>query len=687
MLTESDPKIPFFLQGTGEMVTLMRQKDWSKSPIGSPETWPQSLKTTLSLLLRSRFPMFLFWGPELICFYNDAYRPSLGNEGKHPTALGERGEVVWPEIWPMIKPLIDQVLSGGEATWSEDQLIPIYRDGQIQDVYWTFSYSPVDDESGRINGVFVTCMETTQEVLSRRQMEANSRQMLDLFGQAPVAIAIFRGPDHVIELANEAHLKIWDRTAEQVIGKPVFEAIPEARGQGFEELLANVLTTGESFYANELYAQLIRNGKPEMVYFNFVYQALRELDGTITGVIVVANEITEQVESRKKVENSELRLSLALDASQIGVWELNITDDTAERSPRHDQIFGYDKALPAWGSRIFRDHIYEADRPIADACFEEAFESGSLFMQVRIVRPDQTLAWIEARGKTLYDTFGKPQRLIGVVADITAQKQTAQQLEQLVVERTESLRQVNADLERSNLDLMQFASVASHDLKEPLRKVQTFGSQLAGLLADRMSLQESDLFQRMINATVRMQDLVNDVLRLSKLSDQTVEWKWVDLTVIIRQIQVDLELPIQEAQAQLIADPLPTIWAEPAQMHQLFLNLISNALKFQDGDSPVIQINQLPPTHEWVQAMELPTPDYRVIAVTDNGIGFDPAYKDKIFGMFQRLHGRSRYAGTGIGLTIVKKIVDNHGGQIDVQTEPGRGTTFLVALPAPVSIP
>src|SRR5690606_1889611 len=127
--------------------------------LGSPETWPQSLKTTLSILLNARFPMFLWWGDDLIQFYNDAYRPSFGEFGKHPEALGQKGADCWPEIWPTIKPLIDQVRLGGPATWSEDQLIPINRNGKLEDVYWTFSYNPVYIENGQIGGVLVVRSE------------------------------------------------------------------------------------------------------------------------------------------------------------------------------------------------------------------------------------------------------------------------------------------------------------------------------------------------------------------------------------------------------------------------------------------------------------------------------------------------------------------------------------------------
>jgi len=152
------------------MGELTRQYDWSRTSLGTPDNWPQSLRTTLSIILNSKFPMFLFWGQELLCFYNDAYRPSLVNNGKHSYALGQPGVDVWPDIWATIKPLIDQVLAGGEASWSEDQLLPIYRNGQLEDVYWTFSYSPVSDESGKPAGVFVTCTETTEKVKNIKEL-------------------------------------------------------------------------------------------------------------------------------------------------------------------------------------------------------------------------------------------------------------------------------------------------------------------------------------------------------------------------------------------------------------------------------------------------------------------------------------------------------------------------------------
>ena len=159
------------------MGRLTREFDWSKTSIGTPDLWPQSLRTIVAMIISSKFPMFLWWGDDLIQFYNDAYRPSLGNNGKHPLALGQNGADCWPEAWDIISPLIEQVLSTGESTWSEDQLVPIYRNGKIEDVYWTFSYSPIKGESENIEGVLVVCTETTDKVVNLKQLGESKDQL------------------------------------------------------------------------------------------------------------------------------------------------------------------------------------------------------------------------------------------------------------------------------------------------------------------------------------------------------------------------------------------------------------------------------------------------------------------------------------------------------------------------------
>jgi signal transduction histidine kinase len=166
-----------YLEGGGEMGRLTCSFNWAETSLGSPDQWSQSLLTTISILLKSKFPMFLWWGPDLIQFYNDAYRPSLGMNGKHPRALGQKGKDCWKEVWPVIHPLIQQVMVDGESTWSENLLIPILRNNKLEDVYWTFSHSPVIDESGKPAGVLVVCNETTESVKNYRSVQEANQQL------------------------------------------------------------------------------------------------------------------------------------------------------------------------------------------------------------------------------------------------------------------------------------------------------------------------------------------------------------------------------------------------------------------------------------------------------------------------------------------------------------------------------
>ncbi|HEV7621314.1 MAG TPA: PAS domain-containing protein, partial [Flavisolibacter sp.] len=293
-----------FLQGGGEMGELIRKFNWQKTSLGTPKSWPQSLRTTLSIILNSRFPMFLFWGPELICFYNDAYRPSLGKNGKHPTALGKTGENVWPEIWADIKPLIDQVLAGGEASWSENQLLPIYRNGKMEDVYWTFSYSPVNDESGHPAGVFVTCTETTNTIETLHRLQISDQRFQNLVREATVGIVVLIGEQMYIEVVNEAYGRLIDRGYDELIGKPLFDIIPEA-GDYFRSLLDKVRTTGESLYLYDHPYFVYVNGEKKEGYVNLVYQPYKEADGTITGVMALCQDVTRQVMALKQIEVAE----------------------------------------------------------------------------------------------------------------------------------------------------------------------------------------------------------------------------------------------------------------------------------------------------------------------------------------------------------------------------------------------
>ena len=414
-----------FLKGEGEMCELTRSKDWSKTALGPPQSWPQSLRISLNILLNSKFPMFLWWGADLICFYNDAYRPSLGNNGKHPSILGMKAQEAWVEIWDIIKPLIDKVFEKGESIWHEDLLVPIYRNGAIEDVYWTFSYSPVYDDGDKVNGVLVTCTETTEKVIIKKQLEENERKLRLSILQAPLALGIFRGPDHITEIANAHALQLWGRKEEDVLNRPILEAMPELREQGIKELLDDVFITGNRFVAVEMPVQILRNDQIETAYINFSYEPLYSAQGKIDGIMAIGFNVTQQVLAHKKVEKNEEKLNIVISARELGVFEINIKTDTLEASGRLNEIFGYDKGEKLAHTE-FINHLHPDDLEMRKRAFAEAYKSGILYYEMRIILNDKSIRWIEVKGKVFYQNESDPYLIIGTISDTTEAKQQQQ---------------------------------------------------------------------------------------------------------------------------------------------------------------------------------------------------------------------------------------------------------------------
>jgi PAS domain-containing protein len=280
-----------FLASGGEMGARIRTKDWRLSPIGSPENWPQSLKTAIRLLLSTGHPMFIWWGPRLIQFYNDAYRQSIGDE-RHPSALGQEGRQCWDEIWPVIGPQIEKVMSGRGYTWHENALIPITRNGRKEDVWWTYSYSPIDDPVAPtgVGGVLVVCTETTDLIRGASRLAHERGQFAELFEQSPSFMAKLTGPEHRFELANPAYLRLVG--GREVVGKTVAEALPEAKEQGYVDLLDEVFHTGKAHTAfSSPYTQTI-DGQVQNRVLDFVYQPIKDAEGKVTGIFVDGFDVT-----------------------------------------------------------------------------------------------------------------------------------------------------------------------------------------------------------------------------------------------------------------------------------------------------------------------------------------------------------------------------------------------------------
>lgn len=266
------------------------------------------------------------------------------------------------------------------------------------------------------------------------------------------------------------------------------------------------------------------------------------------------------------------------------------------------------------------------------------------------------------------------------LASMLAREQSARlELETIVGQRTAILRQLNTELQRSNQELQSFAYVASHDLQEPLRKIQAFGDLLEEEYGQALGKGKAYL-DRMRNSAVRMRILINDLLTFSRVTSKALPFSPINLATIAYEVCDDLEAQIQITQGIVEIKPLPTLEADPLQMRQMLQNLIGNALKFHHPERPpVVKVYaEVRPDPADLQGK---AEQQCVLFVQDNGIGFDEKYLDRIFTVFQRLHGKSDYEGTGIGLAVVRKIVERHGGTITARSTIGEGTTFIVILP------
>lgn len=806
-----------FLQDGGEMGELTRAYDWATTPVGPFENWPQTLKITVGTLLHSGFPMFLWWGDDMIQFYNDAYRPSLGQEGKHPRALGQKAVDCWPEIWHIIWPLIEQVRVDGRSFYLEDQLVPIYRNGKIEDVYWTFSYSPVIGDEGDIDGVLVICTETTRKVATLKEIESTQRRLAlseqnlkNVILQAPVAMCLLKGPDHIVEIANDRMISLWGKKREVMLGQPVFDELIEAGYEGFKSLLDNVYATGETFSAYGAPVTLYRGSGTETAYVHFVYEALKEGDGVITGVMVVAVDVTEEFLTRKKLEASESRIRSLVNSAPfpIGVYEgremritmtnqaiidvwgkgsdligktyfevlpelesqeiypqlekvftngvpfharnqrvdlvvggvrqtfyfnysftplfdsegkvygvmntaadvtdLNIAKLKVEQSernfrnmvkhapvamcimigPEHVVEVANDLILELWGKaedEVLNKPIFEGLPEATGQGLEELLQAVYETGQSYSANERAVTLLRNGRHEQVYQNFvyepyrDSNDKILGVFAitvDVTPQVVARQQIEEVVRERTESLR-------RTNAELSQFAYITSHDLQEPARKINTFIEMLWKALGDNIDPRAKTYLQKIDNSAARMMTLIRDVLSFSQLSKASYQFEPVDLNRILAEVLNDFELLIEQKDGLIESDHLPVIEAIPIQMSQLFSNLISNALKFsRPGERTYVRIRSTVVNRAVsVDKSSAPSPEFYRLDFEDNGIGFSQEYAEQIFDIFQRLHSKSEYQGTGIGLAMCKKIAGNHGGDIFATSSPGAGATFTVVLP------
>jgi PAS domain S-box-containing protein len=409
------------------------------------------------------------------------------------------------------------------------------------------------------------------------------------------------------------------------------------------------------------------------------------------------NYAIERKQAEKALRATQERFELALSGADLGWWEWNVQTGEAIADERSTQFTGYSPDEIESYADLWKSLVHPDDKAEVVAAFNKHLQGSTALFETehRLRTKSEGWKWILVRGKTIErDPEGKPLRMAGTFLNITDRKKAEEalraseerhvaELEQGIKERTAELvvtneqlsneiherKQVESELQRSNAELQQFAYVASHDLQEPLRMISSYVQLLERRYKDKFDEDADEFITYAVDGAKRMHDLISGLLEYSRVGTHGKPFESIDCEAVLDRALANLQILLADSGAQVTRDPLPTLSADSVQLVQLFQNLIDNACKFRDDTTPQIYVSARLESGQWL------------FSVSDNGIGIDPEFAERIFIIFQRLHSREAFPGTGIGLAICKKIVERHAGNIWVESEPSVGTTFYFTIP------
>ena len=420
---------PVRLYAVGETGRIILDRDWSGTSLGPIDGWSPALKGNISMLLAAQMQIILFWGPDYLAFYNDAYAPAIGD--KHPRALGQPMRETSPELLETLGPLLDRVRLGGESMGAKDRQFRIRRNGTDEDVFFDLSYSPVFDSDGGIGGVLCLVSETTERVRAQRRAVAARERLGRMFEQAPSFMALLDEPGHVFEFTNIAFQQLIG--GRDVIGRMVADALPETVEQGLGAILDEVVRTGEPYNGRNLPVALQRtpNEPVETRLLTFVYQPILDEDGHVTSVFVEGTDTTERVRAEERLLVSEGSLRLATEVAGLGTWDHDLIGGTLEWDRNTKAAFGLSPDAPCT-MQDFYAGLHPEDASATSAAFAAALDPAirSIYdVEYRTIgKEDGVLRWVAARGRGIFDASGRCVRAIGTATDITARRRTQEQL-------------------------------------------------------------------------------------------------------------------------------------------------------------------------------------------------------------------------------------------------------------------
>jgi PAS domain S-box-containing protein len=695
--TESKNGLTDKLFAIGELGALIRGLDWSKTSLGPIDEWPQSLKISLNLMLNSQHPMWIGWGPDNIFLYNDAYLPVLGM-AKHPWALGKPAKEVWAEIWDICGPLSEKVYKEGKASFVEGVRLFMSRGEFLEETYYCFSYSPIQEESGTVGGLFSPWTDLTPKVLNARRLKTLS----ELAAKALVAKSteeacsssfetLSRNPDdipfgllYLIDDQNKgATLKetlripagiervspfnaeiengispLWPRgpvvstSHPRVVSVRDLDFLPlgPAKQKVGEAILLPLICPGQERPMGSLIVGINPTRKLDLEYAAFYDIIAGQVAAAIQNARAVETEREAQKLAQEKIKASEERFRKISEAIPTLVWTSDSTGAITFYNKRWYDYTGLtweQGKLHGWERVLHPDDLEGARKD----WLQMVKQGLPLEKEWRLRRAsDGQYRWHLIRAFPLKDEFQNVVEYFGTNTDI------------------HDVKQVQEELIRSNTELARFAFVASHDLKEPLRVVTNYVQMLAMKYKGNLDVSADLYIKYIVDSVARMYELINDLLSYSRLDAGAPTTKAMNSQEVVRQALNNLAAAIAESNGHVHVGTLPMVKADPSQYLQLFQNLISNAIKYRGAAPPEIEIGAERVNGTWR------------FSVKDNGIGIHRKFFEKIFILFQRLHSKDTYSGTGIGLAVCKKIVERHGGKIWVESEEGKGSTFFFTL-------
>ena len=627
-------------------------------------------------------PILLSRGDDVVIESLNASMLKMMNKSSFEEVLGKKMADALPELQDQaVLQIVKDVQKTGIPFRGYEVPVDVSIKGQIKRHYYDFSYTPII-ETNHVTGVLHVAIDVTQQVEARKKIEEVNTELQFVTDTMPQLV-------WATEASGDAYF--FNKGWLEYTGLP-FE---EVKGNGWMQSLhpedldrtTNAWTHAFKDGATYDIEYRLRRYDGEYRWFLTRGTPMKDEDGNIIKWYGTTTDVHEQKRSAEALQQSTERFDLVAKATQDAIWDWNLLTNEIWWNEGFKELFGYkaediEPTIDSWYNRVHPD---DKDRVVGD--IHDTIDKGgkNWSAEYRFRKKDGSYAIVFDRGYALHDSKGQPYRMLGSMQDITERKKGEEELERKVKERTAELQVANQELKRSNKNLEEFAYAASHDLKEPVRKINVFSHRLKDSLGERINESEKKYFERMELASIRMNTLIDDLLMYSEVSQQTVLEQEADLNFIIESVLSDLDLEIEQKGAIIKVSKLFILKGNRRQLQQAFQNLIANALKYSKPNvAPVITIDCSKvigsETGLQLSAEEAAKMFYQV-TVEDNGIGFEQEDAERIFNVFTRLHGMAEFKGSGVGLSIVRKVIENHNGYIWAESQPGEGASFRILFP------